>query len=539
MQDTHSNINIETVIEQGNTAGNKELFRVSVGAAITVANLLVLTVALFFLAKHLHKPLLAFFVAITVTSNLAYLFYKLYQESVKSTGHFEKINELQKARSNANLEREEARAANEMKSEFLANMSHEIRTPMNAIIGFSDILSDENLTENQKEYIDVIRTSAGNLLNLINDILDFSKIESGKLTTEIIDCSVTQLLSGIETIMLPAAAKKKLDFKVLQCSELPSIIRTDPYRTRQCLINLVSNAIKFTEEGHVYINVSINDDVDGVACIVFDVEDTGIGIETDRQEEIFDAFAQAKTSTSRQYGGTGLGLAITKQIAELLGGKLLLKSKPQAGSSFKLILPINVDFDSQHHIDKYEVACKVKAEKYEDRQKDIFSGKVLVADDCTTNTHLAKLLLEKLGFDVELAESGTEAIEKASNTIFDLIFMDIQMPGMNGYEATRTLRRDGLNTPIIALTANALKGDCNKCMEAGCNEYLSKPFDRKQLVSIIEKYIARQELSSEEIINVKSQVDKLSGLCEQGNTNEEIENPVQNTFHENDDEARK
>jgi len=535
---THSNIKINTMTNQVNISSDKDHFKPSVAAAITIANLFVLTVAVFYLAKHLHKPLLAFTVAVTVTSSLAYLLYKLYQESITRSGQSSQIDELQKAHTHANQKTEKARAANKMKSEFLANMSHEIRTPMNAIIGFSDLLSDEDLTETQLEYLDVIRTSGGNLLNLINDILDFSKIESGKLNTEIIDCSVTQLLSGIESIMLPSASKKKLDFKLLQCTDLPSVIRTDPYRTRQCLINLANNAIKFTENGHVYINVSIKE-FDSIVCIVFDVEDTGIGVETDKQEEIFNSFSQADNSTSRKFGGTGLGLAITRQLAELLGGKLLLKSKPQVGSVFTLILPINVDVESQGHIDKYEVACKITAEKYEDCQANIFTGKILVAEDHSTNKYLAKILLEKLGFEVDLAESGTEAIEKASNTDFDLIFMDIQMPEMNGYEATRTLRKDGLTTPIIALTASALKGDNEKSIEAGCDDYIPKPIDRKTLVEVIEKYIERQELSSDDIVNVKSQVNELSELCGHSNTAEEIETLAQNTCDDNDDEACK
>jgi signal transduction histidine kinase/DNA-binding NarL/FixJ family response regulator len=535
MPNENPNMKMNTVIDQSNTDRPNRRFRSSVAAAIIITNLLVLSVAVFYLAKHLQKPVFASTVALTVTLSLAYLLYRLHQECITRSRQSCQIDKLRKAHIHANLKTEKARTANKKKSEFLANMSHEIRTPMNAIIGFCDILTDEKLTETQMEYLNVIRTSGGNLLNLINDILDFSKIESGKLSTEIIDCSVTQMISGIESIMLPSAIEKNLDFKVLQCGTLPSIIRTDPYRTRQCLINLANNAIKFTKDGHVYINVSINN-VDGVDCIVFDVEDTGIGIELDRQEEIFNSFSQADSSTSRNYGGTGLGLTITKQLAKLLNGKLLLKSKPQVGSVFTLILPVNIDIESQPHIDKYEIISKVTAETENDPE-NIFTGRVLVAEDCKTNKYLAKLLLEKLGFEVELAESGKKAVKKASNANFDLIFMDIEMPEMNGYEATKILRNNGLNTPIIALTAKALKGDCEKCLQAGCDDYISKPVDKKTLVNVIEKYIDRQSLSSDDVMNVKSQVDELSELCEHRNTKEDNKTRNLTTFNRFNDET--
>lgn len=529
---------MNTVNDQSDAGRPNHHQKASVSAAVITVNLLVLSPTVFYLTKYLHKPLFALTVALTVTSSLVYLLYRLGKECKTRSGQSCQIDKLQKAHTHANLKTEKARNANKKKSEFLANMSHEIRTPMNAIIGFSDILADEDLTETQKEYVNIIRTSGGNLLNLINDILDFSKIECGKLTTEIIDCSVSQLLTGIESIMLPSALEKNLDFKVLQCGELPSVIRTDPFRTRQCLINLTNNAIKFTQDGHVYINVSIKK-VDGVDCIVFDVEDTGIGIEVDRQEEIFNSFSQAESSTSRKYGGTGLGLTITKQLAELLGGKLLLKSKPQAGSVFTLILPVNMDIQLQPHIDKYEIACEVTAEKYEDDPKNIFAGKALVAEDCRTNMYLAKLLLERLGFEVDVAETGAQAVEKASNADFDLILMDIEMPEMDGYEATRKLRKNGLTSPIIALTAKVLKGDSEKCIQAGCDDYISKPVDRNTLVEVIGKYIDRQPLTADGVINGKSQFDGLSEQCEHAAITDDSETHAQNTFDHNDDEACK
>jgi len=523
--------------QYGNDGTNSRL-KASIVAGIIILNIYVLTTTVIYLTKYLQKPFFALTIATTVTASLAYLFYRIHKEGITRSGQSDRIDELHQAYAHANLITDQAKTANKMKSEYLANMSHEIRTPMNAIIGFSDILADEDLTETQKEYIDVIRISGGNLLNLINDILDFSKIESGKLATEIIDCSVSQMLTGIESILLPSAKAKKLDFKVLQCGNIPSQIRTDPYRARQCLINLANNAIKFTEKGHVYINVSI-DNIDNVPCIVFEVEDTGIGIESDKMQVIFNSFSQAETSTSRIFGGTGLGLTITKQLAELLGGKLLLKSEPQVGSVFTLILPVNVDIQSQPKMDKYQVACKVTAEKYEDRMENIFSGRTLVVEDCRTNRILAKLLLEKLGFQVDFVETGAQAIDKLSDENYDLIFMDIQMPEMNGYEATEILRNNGLTTPVIALTANALKGDSEKCFQAGCDDYISKPIDKKTLVEVIEKHIERNTISVDDVIKVKSQVDELSKLCDNSNTTENIETHPQNKSNSSNDEASK
>jgi len=239
-----------------------------------------------------------------------------------------------------------AEAANVAKSEFLANMSHEIRTPMNAIIGFSDLLSDERLTEEQRQYVNIIRNSGDLLLRLISDILDFSKIEAGKFEIEIIDSSLSEIITGIQSLCSFKAAEKSIEFRVRTYKSLPNRIRTDPTRLTQCLNNLVNNAIKFTERGHVYLNVSL-EDRDGRGYIRFDVEDTGIGIPADKQDKIFDAFTQADGSTSRKYGGTGLGLSITKKLTKLLGGELSMVSREEKGSVFSIVIPANVDITEQ------------------------------------------------------------------------------------------------------------------------------------------------------------------------------------------------
>jgi CheY-like chemotaxis protein/two-component sensor histidine kinase len=361
---------------------------------------------------------------------------------------------------------------------------------MNAIIGFSDVLSEEKLTENQKQHVSIIRQSSSTLLQLINDILDFSKIEAGKLDVEQIECSLKELLTNLELMMSPAANNKGLQFKVNYEKSLPAVIRTDPVRLKQCLINLCNNAIKFTKQGHVHLNVSLQEAFDG-AQIKFEVEDTGIGIPAEKQETIFEAFMQADGDHTRKYGGTGLGLAIARKLIKLLGGSISLKSIPGKGSTFTIVLPPGVDVNNQPSIGEY-----VEPDETEDESSDFeqhqFSGKVLVAEDTPTNQLLIRLLLEKLGIDVTIAENGKEAVEIASDESFDLIFMDMHMPEMSGYEATEVLRQKGLLTPIVALTASAMKGDAEKCMAAGCSAYLCKPIERAVLLHTIQRFLVDQ-----------------------------------------------
>ena len=419
----------------------------------------------------------------------------------------------------ANLLAQEATVADLAKSQFLANMSHEIRTPMNAIIGFSQILAEENLTDEQRLHIDIIRQSAEHLLELINDILDFSKIEAGKLNIEIVDCSLEHLFAGVESLMRLQAKEKGIAFEILQCGRLPAQICTDPVRLHQCLINLINNAIKFTEEGHVYVNVFLQE-VDNEPFIRFDVEDTGIGIPPDKLELIFEEFQQGDGSDTRQYTGTGLGLAITKKLARLLDGELTVSSEVGKGSVFSLIIPANVDVKSQPLFQKYDRASELT------RSADIkgyeqFVGRVLIAEDTKSNQVLIKLLLERFGAEVTIAEDGKEAVDKALTEQFDLIFMDIQMPHTNGYEATKELRKEGITTPIVALTANAMKGDDQKCIEAGCDDYLAKPIDNKLLLTVIKKYLIPQsEPLTERIDSAKSEVDRLSRQCSDGASQE-------------------
>ena len=406
----------------------------------------------------------------------------------KALEETEKVNEhLIKIAAFANDMAKQAEMANIAKSEFLANMSHEIRTPMNAVIGFSNILAEEQMDDTHKEYVRTILKSAGNLMTIIDDMLDFSKIESGKLEIECVNCSLGEILNSIESMMHSQTEEKGLEFEILEANGLPDQIYTDPSRLRQCLINLINNAIKFTENGFVHVNISL-EEIDNKPFIHFDVEDTGIGIAHDNQQNIFESFTQADGSTCRKYGGTGLGLAITKQLVNLLGGEISLKSKEGKGSVFSLKIPAGIDIRSQPFLDRHNIANKLTfAGDQPDTTK--FPGSVLVAEDVITNQILIKQILNNAGLEVTLAENGKEAVEKALQQQFDIIFMDMMMPVMNGYEATRKLRGKGLNTTIIAVTANAMKGDKRKCLEAGCNDYLSKPISRDELYEILEKHL--------------------------------------------------
>ena len=386
-----------------------------------------------------------------------------------------------------------AEIANRAKSQFLANMSHEIRTPMNGIMGFGDILAEEKLTDEQKGYVGTIRECSHNLLSLIDDILDFSKIEAGQLDTEIIDCSLAEQLNSIGSLMRPMATEKGLEFEIIESPGLPANIKTDPTRLRQCLINLINNAIKFTERGHVHVNISL-EDKDSQPFIRFDIEDTGIGVSEDKQATIFESFSQADESHTRKYGGTGLGLAITKQLAELLGGEITLSSDEGKGSTFSFTIPAGVDVTEQPFLDRYNIASHTNPDLAKEEQPE-FSGSILVAEDSPTNQALIKVLLKRLGLQVTIAEDGNQALQKVLTQQFDMIFMDMMMPNMNGYEATREIRKQGITTPIVALTANAMKGDDKKCLEAGCDKYLAKPIDHSELLKTIGEYLPSQKLA--------------------------------------------
>lgn len=412
--------------------------------------------------------------------------------TIEAKQELERINSrLMKATETANAMVVVAEKANAAKSQFLANMSHEIRTPMNAIIGFSEVLEEEPLTEPQKEYIQLILGSGKHLLELINDILDFSKIEAGQLDTESIDCDIRALLANIESLMNPVAVGKNLKF-ITECSDdVPFSVITDPARLRQCILNLTSNAVKFTERG--YVKLGVHQVLrEGKPFLEFEISDTGIGIAHDKLGSIFEAFTQADGSTTRKYGGTGLGLTITKQLAGLMGGSITAESESGKGSTFRLFIPAVVPERQIIENTGSFVSNEVEHESLEDKKNSQteFSGRALIADDGQANQTLIKLILEKLGFVVTVAADGIEAVDAAKNQHFEIIFMDMQMPKLNGYDAVVRLRAMGITTPIIAMTANFAGEDEKKCIAAGCDAFISKPIDKTNLTKLIAEHLS-------------------------------------------------
>ena len=386
-------------------------------------------------------------------------------------------SELKKALEVAEVLTEKAKEANDAKSCFLANMSHEIRTPMNAIIGFSDILSqDKSIEAKQLKYINIIKQNSQNLLDIINNILDISKIEAGKITVEKRNISVHDMCRDLIDTLRFSAQQKGLTLECDISSTAIKTISSDLTRLRQCLTNLMGNAIKFTSKGSVTLQVSSKDDE-----ISFSVIDTGIGIAKDKQDKIFNVFSQEDISTTRKYGGSGLGLAITRNLVALLGGELSLESYKGKGSKFTISIPIgHIDTTSQNE------EIMDLDDNYADRK---FDAHVLVAEDNIANQMLIKLLLNKHGIEVDIATDGEEALKMAHSSDYDIIFMDMQMPKLSGFDVTKAIREKDSDTPIIALTASALKEDQLRSAKIGCNQHLSKPIDHKILTQLLLEYL--------------------------------------------------
>jgi signal transduction histidine kinase/DNA-binding NarL/FixJ family response regulator/HPt (histidine-containing phosphotransfer) domain-containing protein len=396
----------------------------------------------------------------------------------------EEIAAREKTQSELLKAKEAAEAANVAKSQFLANMSHEIRTPLNAVIGFTDLLikgGDQCDDAERRDYLDTIHTSAKHLLSLINDILDLSKIEADRLEIERIPCSPHALLGEIISVLRVKALEKSLALGYRWQSGVPETIRTDPSRLRQLLMNLVGNAIKFTPQGSVEIVAELVCD-DGDPRLAIQVIDTGVGIPREKFGTIFDPFVQADTSVTRQFGGTGLGLTISRRIAQALGGDIAVSSEVGKGSTFTVTLATG-PLDGVRILDAPEAdAMRSRKETAGTAFPSLAGARILVVEDGVTNRKLIGLILRKAGVEVAMAENGRIGADLAMQSRFDLILMDMQMPVMDGYTAATFLRQHGIDTPIIALTAHAMKGDQDKCLAAGCTAYVTKPIDADHLL---------------------------------------------------------
>jgi signal transduction histidine kinase/DNA-binding response OmpR family regulator len=396
--------------------------------------------------------------------------------------------ELENYLEQAEVLRRQSEAANRAKSEFLANISHELRTPMNGINGLMELLVDMGLSDDQRELAESALGSGRGLLALLNDILDISKIEAGELQLECIDFDLKKIVMTTQNLFQPNAQQKNLGFDVLIQPDLPQWIKGDPGRMQQIINNLVGNAVKFTEKGQISINLERRQER-GEDHVLIKVSDTGVGIPRDKHEMIFAKFTQADVSTTRRFGGTGLGLAITKELASIMKGRIWLESTPGQGTTFFVLIPYQV---AQQPIADIQ---REKTAKGENMIENIYGEKrVLVVDDHPVNLLFMRKALKKLGVGIiDESASGLDALEKSEQQVYDIIFMDCQMPDMDGFEASRQIRslKESRNhqSPIIAVTADAMKGAREKCLEAGMNDYVSKPIEIDKLSAILDMWL--------------------------------------------------
>jgi signal transduction histidine kinase/ActR/RegA family two-component response regulator len=400
---------------------------------------------------------------------------------------------LADAKQQAEVQAQRAEAASKAKSDFLAMMSHEIRTPMNGVLGFANLLLETPLSAEQREFVESAQRSGQALLILINDVLDYSKIEAGRMTVERIDCDLRAVCAEVRTILHPAAAERGLNVTLSYDAALPQVIQGDPFRIRQVMLNLVGNAVKFTDSGAVRIEVSRLDS--GAAKI--SVVDTGIGISAEQLQRLFRRFTQADSSTTRRYGGTGLGLAISKTLVELMGGHIGVDSRPGSGSTFWFTLPLGLAAPAALKEAAAAAPAAVPLLPAELGAAGQRPRRLLLVEDNFVNQRVAVYMLTKLGAQVDVAQHGREAIEMLGKTAYDAVLMDCQMPEMDGFEATRIIRdRTSAvldhDVPVIAMTAAAFPEDRARALASGMSDFMTKPVDRSVLAGMLAKWLKRE-----------------------------------------------
>lgn len=430
--------------------------------------------------------------------------------------------------------RDKALEAVNIKGQFVANMSHEIRTPMNGVLGMLDLMKQTKLSKEQNELVDTAFYSAESLLDIINEVLDFSKLDAGKLQIEIIKFDLHKELNNIGRLFKLKAEENSIEFKEHIDGNVPKYVYGDPTRFRQVLINLLSNACKFTEEGFVYLDITAHEQLERDVFIRFDVKDSGIGIPQDKQNDLFDEFNQIDASTTRKFGGTGLGLTITKKLLELLNGRIEVKSEPGLGSCFSVFIPFEVvDSKDQGLPDNvFALPAKEKTDL-----KEFSHKKLLLVEDNKVNQKVTLGILKKLSLSADVAENGKEAVAKVKEGDYDLIFMDCQMPIMNGYDATDLIRQYEKETnrshvPIVAMTANAMPGDKEKCFVAGMDDYLSKPIDKTLFKETLFKWLNINNEHNNEVYTMSNENDSGQSSVLDASVLEELRAIMEDEFAE-------
>jgi CheY-like chemotaxis protein/HPt (histidine-containing phosphotransfer) domain-containing protein len=384
-----------------------------------------------------------------------------------------------------------AEAASAAKTRFLAHMSHEIRTPLTALLGFADMLAAPTLGDSDRiNYAMIVRRNGEHLLSVINDVLDLAKIEAQKLQVEIIDCSPVAVLGDVESLMRVRATERGLAFEVGLETPIPTVVRSDPTRLRQVLLNLVGNSIKFTEHGGVRLLASFEP---GASVLRLTVADTGIGMTQAQLERLFRPFEQGDLSMTRRFGGSGLGLAISHALIVAMGGTIGATSTPGVGSQFTITLPVPVT-DGLALV--ASLADGRRSSVAPDSPPTALTGTVLLVEDGPDNQILLTTLLRGYGLSVAIAENGAVALARAlsawrAGTPYDLVLMDMQMPVMDGYEATRRMRAEGYDGPVVAVTAHAMRDELERCLGAGCDEYVRKPIERTHLLTVLQRFLPR------------------------------------------------